>query len=155
MPKVSMEQHRFFRKLVGDVITYGLNNAQALEYIRIEMASAGYEKTTYDRRRLNTIKTELQNDTTTQKWYGHFARIGFVKLHKQLMENLQKSYNDTLHQLFQEQLKSPRNEGLIIRLKMLEVEQGNQLEEYALGNPIIAGLKAKLDKQIAEKEIAK
>lgn len=151
---IKREQSRYFRNLVGDVITYGLDGRQAQEYIRIQMANAGYEQTVFHPKTIRRVKSELQNDTTTQKWYGHFARIGFVKLHKELMDDLKKSYQDTMKQLFQEQLKSPRSEGLIIRLKTLQLEQGNQLEEFALGNPVIAGLKAKLDKQI-EEEIAK
>ena len=117
------------------------------------MSAAGFEKTEFDVRTIQTITVELQNDTHTTKWYSQFARIGFVKIHKMLVEDLEKAYRDTQRQLFQEQIKSPRNEGLIIRLKTLQIEQGDQLEELALGNPVIAALKAKLDK--AENKITK
>jgi hypothetical protein len=40
------------------------------------------------------------------------------------MEDIQRQYDDTMHQLFvEEELKSPRKEGIICRLKMLEIEQ--------------------------------
>jgi hypothetical protein len=63
------------------------------------------------------------------------------------MEDIQRQYDDTMHQLFvEEELKSPRNEGIICRLKMLEIEQVNMLSDMAAGSPIIAAMKAKLEK---------
>jgi len=139
-------QSKYLRNLVGDCITYGLTPDQELEYIRIEMKRMGFEKTEFESRVVRKIKQELESDTTTQKWYDRFARIGFVKLHKKLIDDLQRQYDDTLKQLFVEEVKSPRSEGMIIRLKTIMIEQGNQLEELALGNPTIALLKQKLDK---------
>jgi hypothetical protein len=62
------------------------------------------------------------------------------------MESLEKSYDDTMHQLLIEQRKNPRNEIVILKLKGDQRQTGLMLSQMSLGTPVIAGVKAKLDK---------
>lgn len=140
MGKLTRIESRLLRKLVGDCDTYGLKPEAELLYIRQELGKD------VDIRTVNRIKVELQNDSTTKKWYSTFAKIGFVKTHKKLVEDLQRSYDDTMNRLFQEELKSPRNEGIVLRLKLDQRESALLIKEFSLGNPIIAAMQAKLDK---------
>jgi hypothetical protein len=91
-------------------------------------------------------RNKLMSDKTRDTWFSHITRIEFVEIQKKLIEDLKRSYDDTMHQLFVEERKDPRNEGLIIRLKKDQTEAANVLSEFSLGNPIIAGIKNKLDR---------
>lgn len=128
-------------KLISDCITFGLHATEGLEYIRREYTGSSISERTYFRRR-----KRLLSDKTRNSWFSHFTRIGFVQLHKKLIEGLEKSYEDTMHQLFIEQHKNPRNESLIIKMKMTHMEQVDMLAEMSLGTPVIAAISAKLDK---------
>jgi hypothetical protein len=138
---VTKDKSQLLDKLVSDSITFGLNLKEALEYIRRECPDCVISERTYFRRR-----RRLLTDKTRNSWFSHFTRIGFVQLHKKLMEGLEKCYEDTMHQLFVEQHKNPRNESLIIKLKMTHMEQVDMLAELSLGTPVIAAISAKLDK---------
>ena len=146
MAKITRAQSKFLTKLCADCITYGMPPRAALEYIRVEMEYAGYEHTVFDIGTLERRKKALENDAHVGQWYNRFQRIGFVKMHMKLIEDLQRQYDDTMKELFFQETQQPRNNGLIIRLKTLMIEQGNQLEEYALGSPVLAGVMKKLEK---------
>src|SRR5687767_12902200 len=102
---VTKEKSQFLDKLISDCITFGLDLKESLEYIRREYPDNPIGERTYFRRRKKLLSDEKRNS-----WFSHFTRIGFVQLHKKLMEGLEKSYEDTMHQLFLEQRKNPRNE---------------------------------------------
>jgi hypothetical protein len=138
---LTKDKSAFLDKLVSDCITYGLDLREALEYIGREYPDCAISERTYFRR-----KRRLLTNQTRDSWFSHFTRIGFVQLHKKLMEGLEKSYEDTMHQLFVEQYKNPRNEPLIIKLKMTLMEQIDMIAELALGTPVMAGISARLDK---------
>jgi hypothetical protein len=64
-----------------------------------------------------------------------------------LMQDLERQYDDTMHQLFvEEKTKTPRDEGLILKLKKEHRETAMMLGEFSAGTPVIAGVKAKFDK---------
>lgn len=141
MGKLTKDKSLLLDKLISDCITFGLSVKEGLEYIGRESPGEPIAERTYFRRR-----RKLLADKTRVSWFSNFTRIGFVQLHKKLMEGLEKSYEDTMHQLFVEQRKIPRNEPLIIKLKMTHMEQVDMLAELSLGTPVIAAISAKLDK---------
>jgi hypothetical protein len=61
------------------------------------------------------------------------------------MEGMERQYDDTMHQLFIEETKIPRNEELILKMKKELRETALELSESSLGIPVIAGMKALLD----------
>jgi len=63
------------------------------------------------------------------------------------MRDLERQYDDTMHQLFiEEKTKSHRDEVLILRLKKEQRDTAMMLGELSAGIPVISGVKAKLDK---------
>jgi hypothetical protein len=138
---ITKDKSLLLDKLISDCITFGLHVEEALEYIRKEYPGGTIAERTYFRRR-----KRLLSDDTRNSWFSYFCRIGFVELHKKVMNGLEKSYDDTMHQLFVEQTRSLRNEDLILKLKKEHREAALELSEMSLGTPIIAGMKAKLDK---------
>lgn len=111
MGYVTKDKSAFLDKLVSDCITFGLNLQEALKYIKRECPHCAISERTYFRRR-----RKLLSDETRNSWFSHFTRIGFVQLHKKLMEDLEKSYEDTMHQLFIETRKNPRNKAECMEL---------------------------------------
>lgn len=142
MGHISKDKSILLDKLISDCISFGLHLREALEYIRREYTYNSVSERTYFRRR-----KKLLSDNTRDSWFSHHCRIGFVELHKKVMEDLQRQYDDTIHQLFiEEKTKDPRDEELIINLKKLYLEIAHELSEFAVGTPVIAGIKFKLDK---------
>lgn len=126
-------------KLVSDCITFGLHLNEALEYVKREYGPIN--RRTYYRR-----KNKLLSDDTRNSWYSYFTRIGFVELHKKQMDTIQMIQDDSLRRFYLEATKENRDENLILRLKNEIRETSKLLSEFSLGTPVVAGIKAKLEK---------
>jgi hypothetical protein len=61
------------------------------------------------------------------------------------MDYIQRVQNDSIHQLFIEQNRESRNEGIILRIKQDFRENAMMLSQFNLGTPIISALKARLE----------
>ncbi len=112
---------------------------EALEYIKREYGLIN--RRTYYRRR-----NKLLSDDTRNSWYSYFTRIGFVELHKEQMDTIQIIQDDSLRRFYLEATKENRDENLILRLKNEIRETSKLLSEFSLGTPVVAGIKAKLEK---------
>jgi len=141
MAHITKDKSLLLDKLISDCVTFGLDLKESLEYIRKEYPDGSIGERTYFRRR-----KKLLSDKTRNSWFSYFCRIGFVEVHKKLMEDVQRQYDDTIHEIYVQMNKSPRNEDLIIRLKKLYLEIAHELAEFSVGIPVIAGVKEKLDK---------
>jgi hypothetical protein len=139
MGDLTKDNSRLLDKLVSDCITFGLHLKEALGYIGKEYGSIS--KRTYFRRR-----TRLLSDNTRDSWYSYFTRIGFVELHKKQMDTIQMIQDDSLRRFYLEATKENRDENLILRLKNEIRETSKLLSEFSLGTPVVAGIKAKLEK---------
>jgi len=109
---------------------------------------------TVDIRTINRYKQEVQNDDSTREWYSDFARINFVRNHMKILEDLERLYDDTNSQIFQQSLQSPRNEGMILRLKADLKETMLMLSEFGSDTPVIDAIRLKLEKAKEKKEDA-
>ena len=87
------------------------------------------------------------SDETTNVWLNHFTRIGFVKNHQQDIETIRKLRDDSIRQLFIEQISKPRDEYKILKLKVDIRDNTQLLSELNLGTPIISAIKAKLEQK--------
>jgi len=134
------EQREVLLKLVGNCITYNLKPEAELLYVKQEL---GVE---VNIRTINKYKKQLREDETTRKWYSDFARFRFVNKHAKMMDDLDRMYDDTNRQIFVEQMKSPRNEGVIIRLKTLLIDIMIQIGEFSADTPTMDAIRAKIDK---------
>ena len=112
---------------------------EALEYVKREYGLIN--RRTYYRRR-----NKLLSDDTRNSWYSYFTRIGFVELHKKQMDTIQMIQDDSLRKFYLEATKENRDENLILRLKNEIRETSKLLSEFSLGTPVVAGIKAKLEK---------
>ena len=136
MADLTKDKSALLDKLISDCITFGLHLKEALEYINKEYGIIS-ERTYFRRRK------KLLSDETRDSWLSYFTRIGFVNLQKKLIDDIQGQYDDTMHQLFVEITKNPRNEELIIKLKKQHIDCANMLSEMSLGIPVLAGVKAR------------
>jgi hypothetical protein len=128
-------------KLVSDCITYGLSVDESLEYIKRQFGEIK-ERTFFRRKR------KVKSDKSNMEWFSYFTRIGFVELHRKQMDILEMIQDDSLRRLYDEKLKpvEQRDDYLILKLKKEIRENGNELSEFSLGTPTIAGVHARLDR---------
>lgn len=138
MARLTKDRSALLDKLVGDCVAYSLKPKESLEYIGREYGVI--DERTYFRRRKRLLSEE-----TTSKWYSDFARIRFVRLHSKIIDDLERSYNDTNAQIFAETLKTPRSEGLIIRLKQKLEETAEIMSEFASDTPVIDAIRQKIE----------
>jgi len=130
---------------VQDCITYKLDENEALKYIEIRFKKIGLAS--YKHR-----KAAVLSDGATQIWLNNFTRVGFVSNHKKQIEYIEKIQDDSLRQLFIEQNRQARNEGIILRLKQDIRDNTQLLSELNAGTPIISALKARLDSNSSNKQ---
>ena len=69
------------------------------------------------------------------------------------MDNLERIYEDNLNRFFIESRKEPRNDELILKINANIRENTRLLCELGLGSPIIAGVKAKLQRYESQSKI--
>ena len=142
-------RQKLLDKLITDCITYRLTEKEAHKYIEQEYGRPISSKTYF------TIKSKLesQSEETSLLWLNEFTRIGFVQLHKKLMDNLERIYEDNLNRFFIESRKEPRNEELILKLNANIRENTTLLSNLSMGSPIIAAVKAKLQRYESQSKI--
>ena len=142
-------RQKLLDKLVTDCITYRLTEKEAHRYIEEEYGKSISSKTYF------TIKSRLesQSEVTSQLWLNEFTRIGFVQHHRKLIDNLERIYEDNLNRFFIESRKEPRNDELILKINANIRENTRLLCELGLGSPIIAAVKAKLQRYESQSKI--
>lgn len=138
-------RQKLLDKLVSDCITYRLTEKEALQYIEKEYGKPISSKTYFN------IKARVESDELNQACLNQFTRIGFVQLHRKLVDNLMKIYEDNLNRFFivsQDMSgNNKRDEELILKLNREIRENTKLLSELSLGTPIIAALKSRLLQQ--------
>lgn len=159
----SEQESKFLNSLVTDCIIYRLSIQEALLYIRSRFGK-DISTTTYTRR-----KSRLQSDKGTDAWLHNFTRIGFVKHHREIMDNIQLILNDSNRRLLIEQQRRPpdnmqdpiqliawqeRHEDRIDRLKSDIRESANLLSELGIGTPIVAQIRAKLAEKADQQQLS-
>jgi hypothetical protein len=87
-------RQKLLAKLVSDCITYRLTEKEALQYIEKEYGKPISSKTYFN------IKARVESDESNQAWFNQFTRIGFVQLHRKLLDNLMKIYEDNLNRFY-------------------------------------------------------
>ena len=129
-------------KLISDCITFGLNVDESLEYLKRQFGEIKL-------RQFYRRKKRLLSEGNTMQWCSDFARIGFVEQHKKACSELEMILDDSTHRLFEEKQKPPkeRDDHLILLLKKDIRASVYDLMETSMGTPILAELKAKLDKE--------
>ena len=142
-------RQKLLDKLVTDCITYSLTEKETHRYIEEEYGKPKSSKTYF------TIKSRLesQSEVTSQLWLNEFTRIGFVQHHRKLIDNLERIYEDNLNRFFIESRKEPRNDELILKINANIRENTRLLCELGLGSPIIAAVKAKLQRYESHSKI--
>jgi len=58
---------------------------------------------------INKEKQKILSEGSMRIWFDWCTRIGFVRYHKRLMDDLQKVQDDNMHQFYIETQKEPRN----------------------------------------------
>jgi len=139
MARLSKDRSTLMDKLVSDCITFGLKVDESLEYIKRELEPIS--RRTYFRRR-----EKLSSEESHMIWLSYFTRIGFVQLHREQMDILQAIQDHSIKRLHEEIQKKNPNDNFLLRLKNDIRANSSLLSEFSLGTPVIAGLKAKLER---------
>ncbi|MGB5089889.1 MAG: hypothetical protein WBN72_02985 [Nitrososphaeraceae archaeon] len=139
MANITETDSRFLNELVKDTITFRLTTGESLKYIAMRFGRA-ISTASY-----NLRKGRLLSEQSTNIWLDYFSRIGFVQMHKENIENIQKIEEDTMRQLLLEMNRDIRNEWLVLKLKEDARENIKLLSELALGTPIINSIKKKME----------
>jgi hypothetical protein len=135
MARFSADKNLLLHKLIGDCISFDLKPQEAVEYIRVELG----EPLTY--RSIARRKAKLLTEEKVQDWLNNFTRIGFVRLHKEQMEDLERMKRDYMKRYFEETIKRPRNENLILKIREDIRQTMWMMSQFSLGSPVIAALK--------------
>jgi hypothetical protein len=137
--KITKRDKESLKQLVLDCSIYKLDEKEALDYInsRIGKHISGR---TYRR-----YKKNIDNGNVAEQWINDFTRIGFVLLHKEQMDIMEKIQNDSLKQLSIETQEKVRDEDKILKLKRSIRESARLLIELNLDTPIITRIKASVD----------
>jgi hypothetical protein len=135
MVHFSADKRLLLNKLIGDCISFDLKPAEAVEYVRVELG----EPLSY--RSIARRKAKLLAEEKVQDWLNNFTRIGFVRLHKEQMEDLERMKRDYMKRYFEETIKRPRNENLILKIRDDIRQTMWMMSQFSLGSPVIAALK--------------
>ena len=135
-------RQKLLDKLVSDCITYRLTEKEGLQYIEKEYGKPISSKTYFN------IKARVESDEANQAWFNQFTRIGFVQLHRKLVDNLMKIYEDNMNRFYivSREIRNgnTRDEETLFKLNREIRENTKMLSELSLGTPIIAAIKSKL-----------
>jgi hypothetical protein len=146
MVKFTKTQNILLDKYVIDCLTFGIKDHEALEYIRVQ-AKMDISLRTLERR-----MKELSKEDSVNGWLNYFTRIGFVKLHREQLDNIDRIQKDSIQRYIQESKKEPRDEKIMLSLKQDIRDNAKLLSEFSLGTPIISAIKAKLQQKEKEQE---
>jgi len=143
LARLNKDRSLLLDKLIGDCVAYNLTLAESMEYIKREYPYGQIKERVFFRR-----KRKLNSEETAMSWLSEFGRVGFVQLHKKITNDIRVQIDDSLHRLYEEKQKpaKERDDHLILKIKKHINESSDLLANLAAGSPVIAGLKAKIDK---------
>jgi len=128
-------------KLAEDCVTYGLKGKQALEYVK------GEYKYSVSLRTLQRRMEKVSKDENINSWLNYFTRVGFVKLHKEQLANIEMIQADSIKRYQELSQQDPRDERTLAALKSDIRQNAQLLSEFSLGTPVISAIKQKLIKK--------
>lgn len=131
-------ESRFLNELVLDCITFRLRVDEALAYIQHRFGKP-IARASYLRRR-----GLMESNKGIENWLNYFTRVGFVQLHKELLDNARMLLKDSNRRLITEMSQDSPNEFRIRQLKAEIHDEIYQCSELSLGTPIVAQIRAKL-----------
>jgi hypothetical protein len=156
---LTLEQRKSLKSLVVDCITYNFTDKEALAYIENRLGRSIHYNT-YKR-----VQREINQGLVTQEFLQQFSKVGFSIVHHELLQNSLNAYRDTNNKIFYLNLfmKSKKTEveykkdrhyydDYLIRLKQLQMQQGNEVLKYTLGTPVIAQMKAMIRQELILQE---
>jgi hypothetical protein len=130
---------RLVKKLVSDCISFNLKPAEAMMYIEKGLGKP-ISMPSYSQ-----YRTKLQSEATAESWLRRYTRIQYVIDHRQMIDDAEKVYHDSMNRFFIESLRTVRNERLIMAIKYDIREHGRYLNELRESTPIVASIKAQID----------
>ena len=144
MGSFTNKENKILNSLVADCINYSLSEKEALSYIKTRL-DREISPDAYYRRKKNIDSGNYANE-----WMSYFSRVGFVVKHKQIIEVVEGLQQDTLKDYLIEKSKplEIKNKNEISKLRYEIRESAKLLQELYLGTPIIAQIKAKIDRNV-------
>jgi hypothetical protein len=138
------QENKTLMALVADTINYRLSEKESLSYIKTRLGKEISPNAYYIRKR------KVDSGDYANEWLNYFSRVGFVVKHKQIIEVVEKLQEDALRDYLIEQSKpyEIRNKNEISRLRYEIRESVKLLQELSLGTPVIAQIKAKIDRNV-------
>jgi hypothetical protein len=135
------------QQLVSDCVNYGFSEKESLAYIKArfgrEISSRSYHR----------FKVKVESGEHANDWLNYFTKVGFVINHKQIIDVIEMIQKDIVRDYLIEQNKPNKNKYEIRQLRFDIRDNAKLLQELALGTPIVAQIKAKiqeLEKKNAE-----
>lgn len=118
--------------LILDCDRYGFSDKQTLVYIEKRFRKIAQSTLTLYKHQA------LELADYTNEFFNYYAKAGFAVQHHKLMMGLEAQLRDTENLLRKEEKKEFRDEGFIIKLKYLHMEQTEKFRELAKQTPITA-----------------
>jgi len=128
--------------LVSDCINYGFTEKESLTYIKDRLGKEISKDAYYRRKKI------VDSGRYAKEYLSYFTRSGFVVKHMQIIEIVEMIQKDTIRDYLVEKDKPEeiRNKNEIRQLRYEIRENCKLLQELSLGTPIIAQIKAKIDR---------
>ena len=128
--------------LVADTVNYGFSEKEALEYIRVRLGREISADSYYRRKR------QIDTGQYAQQWLSYFTKVGFVIKHQAIINTIEMVQKDTIRNYLIENNKptEKRSRNEVNRLRYEIRENSKLLQELSLGTPIVAQIKAKIDR---------
>jgi hypothetical protein len=144
MGSFTNKENELLNVLVSDCVNYGLSENEALIYIKTRLGREISADAYYRRKKL------VDSGAHANEWINYFSKVGFVVKHKQVIEVIEGLQQDTLKDYLIEKSKplEIRNKNEVSKLRYEIRESAKLLQELYLGTPIIAQIKAKLDRNV-------
>lgn len=142
MGQFTARENQALTQLISDCVTYGFSEKESLAYIKARLGK-DISAVAYYRRKKQIDSGEYASD-----FLNYFTKVGFVTKHKQILDVVEMVQQDTIRDYLIEQNKPHglKNKDQIQRLRYEIRENSKLLQELSLGTPIIARIKAKIDR---------
>jgi hypothetical protein len=143
MPARNVINQTLMKQLIQETEIVGMSEKEALKYIEAKLGKPISGQTLY------RYKQAIRSDPDRNGWLSYYARAGFIDHYRDLLAQMQLVQRDLMRSWIEENAKpdkTMKDKLLIQQLAKNLRENITVLSQLGLGAPIIASMKAIVDK---------
>ena len=125
--------------LVEDCITHNLSINESIDYIEERLKRRISTKTLWQH------KKDITSDDSLNIYFNEHTRIGFVRDHRARTKEMKSVMNGLIRRWHKTKDDLSVDVHDLVRLSEGIISASKRLEEISLANPVISGIKAKVE----------